>query len=209
MQLHPTPLFPHLCFSSFLFIRPCLEILFDFIIYLPFLSRCVRGVCCRTHYKGKKTKKKTVSALCRHCTPLLRCVWMCASRQKRHVVVLVCLSTRTRMSYCFHKRSKACAPVSPECAMGPTFCLLTHISQSLGDSNCVTVREEEMLNNWEIKCLKRLYCDKMPPANSISHSALCLPRCPSLVIAELGSALHQQRAINYTRLQDKISPKPC
>lgn len=221
MQLHPTPLFPHLCF----FIISFHQTLFGDSVWFYYLLTfslsgwsclfCahVYSVCKRGLLQNllQRRKKKNPSLLCADTVCLYRgvCVCMCVSSQKRDVVVLVCLSAHTHMSFCFHERSKACAPVSPECAMGPTFCLLTHISQSLGDSNCATVGEEEMLNNWEIKCLKRLYCDKTPPANSISHSALCLPRCPSLVIAELGSALHQQRPINYTRLQDQISPKPC
>lgn len=42
---------------------------------------------------------------------------------------------------------------------------------------------KEMLNNWEIKCLKRPYCDEPPPANFISYSALCLLFSPSPAIA--------------------------
>lgn len=96
---------------------------------------------------------------------------------------------------------------------GGTFCLLTQNSKSLSDSKKPQLCDcwgKEMLNNWEIKCFKKLYCDRPPPANFISYSALCLPHSQSSVVTNrLGSALHQQQPINYTRLQDQISPKPC
>lgn len=148
---------------------------------------------------------------------------MCLFILKRHVVCPpVSLSIRLSvftlfisrsLASGFHERSKAYNPVSLERAMGARFCLLTQISQSLSDNKkqqLCDCWEKEMPNNWEIKCLKRLYYDKPPPANFISYSALCLPHSPSpLIRNRFGSALHQQQPIYYTRLQDQISPKPC
>lgn len=64
------------------------------------------------------------------------------------------------------------------------FCLLGEISLSLGDSKeqqTCDCWSKQMLNNWEINCLKRLFCAKPPPTNLISYSAACLPHSPNRV----------------------------
>lgn len=80
LYVSPTQPFSHLCFSLFLFISSCLEMCVWFY-HSPTLlppSACSCLFFCVSVFRGATTglitKAKTLSALCRDCKPLLRCV---------------------------------------------------------------------------------------------------------------------------------------
>lgn len=130
------------------------------------------------------------TALCRDCEPLLRCV--CG-----FVAACVCLLRKDMLSPLSSRLSKHPLTLTLSLSSrGASHKIPSHQSVlgghilfiiiSLSDSKEQQLCDcwgKEMLNNWEIKCLKRLYCNEPPPANFISYSALCLLFSPSPAIA--------------------------
>ena len=88
------------------------------------------------------------------------------------------------------------------------FFLFINSKLTFSDSKEEQPWREEMLNNLEIKCLKRLYCNKPPLANFIPHSALRRPHSPSPVITNppwLGSEPAEAHTPDY-KIKSALNP---